>query len=108
MNRVRAWGSTRRLCRCPRDAPGEAGLGCNGDVQQELGSVHQTLHQCLCFGQGVRGLLSKRIHFLEELLPREKDWGGFSCSPAHPTQPSGTRTRAKQSPSEHGSPAPSL
>lgn len=97
---ARAWNSTRRLCRRPRAAPGEARLGCYGDVQQQLGSVHQTLHQGLRFAQQVGGLLSKRIHFLEELLPRERDWGGFSHSPARPTQPSGTRTGRRQSASQ--------
>lgn len=35
-----AWSSTRCFRRGPRDASGEAGLGRNSDVQQELGSVH--------------------------------------------------------------------
>lgn len=104
----RAWSSTRCLCWCPWDAPGEAWLGCNGDVQQQLGSVHQTLHQRLCFGQGVRGLLSERIHFLEELLPRERETRmGLVVLQLTPLSLQGMKTGAKQLPSEHCSSAPS-
>ena len=37
---VLALSGTRCFCRGPRDASGEAGLGRDGNMQQELGSVH--------------------------------------------------------------------
>lgn len=41
----------------------------DGNVQQQLGAIHQTLHQCLCFGQWDATFEMHRVHLLEESLP---------------------------------------